>query len=199
MYKVFINEHLIQLTENVELSQFSEQVFICVVPNTTEMKMLAEWLLKEKNQQQLILVGSSADQLLSDFKTTFEYIEAAGGHVKNEEGLTLMIYRMSKWDLPKGKIEKGEATELAALREVEEECGIDQLQIVGELESTYHMYQQNESIVFKKTYWYNMITTSTKQLLPQAEEGIEDARWMKKEEVTEALKNTYPSIKLLLI
>ena len=51
-------------------------------------------------------------------------IEAAGGLVKNENGDYLFIYRNDKWDLPKGKIEKDEKTKVAAVREVEEECGI---------------------------------------------------------------------------
>ena len=41
----------------------------------------------------------------------------------------LFIYRFNKWDLPKGKLNKGEKKQDCAIREVEEECGICNLQI----------------------------------------------------------------------
>ena len=36
----------------------------------------------------------------------------------------LFILRNVVWDIPKGKLEKGETPELAAVREIEEECGL---------------------------------------------------------------------------
>ena len=51
-------------------------------------------------------------------------IIAAGGLVTNENNELLMIFRRGKWDLPKGKLDKGETIEECAIREVEEETGI---------------------------------------------------------------------------
>jgi 8-oxo-dGTP pyrophosphatase MutT (NUDIX family) len=59
-------------------------------------------------------------------------IVAAGGLVFNENKELLMIYRRSKWDLPKGKLDEGETIEECAIREVEEETGVQQI-ILGKL------------------------------------------------------------------
>ena len=64
-------------------------------------------------------------------------IFASGGVVFNNEKL-LMIYRNSLWDLPKGKMELNESELECALREVEEECGIDNLRVIKFLKYTYH-------------------------------------------------------------
>jgi 8-oxo-dGTP diphosphatase len=52
-------------------------------------------------------------------------IEAAGGVVVRD-GCVLLIHRdrYDDWSLPKGKLEPGETSEEAALREVEEETGV---------------------------------------------------------------------------
>ena len=54
----------------------------------------------------------------------YSLIEASGGVVLNEENKLLWIYRLGKWDLPKGKLEKNESFKVAAIREVEEECNV---------------------------------------------------------------------------
>ena len=58
---------------------------------------------------------------MEDFQGLYKIIEAAGGVVFNEKNEILMIYRLKTWDLPKGKIEKGETPADAAFREVCEE------------------------------------------------------------------------------
>ncbi len=121
-------------------------------------------------------------------------IEAAGGLVQSEKDTYLFIYRHDKWDLPKGKIEKGEEVKVAAVREVEEECGIK----VGSLEEkickTYHAYILKGEVVLKKTHWYKMRCKDQPKLKPQKEEGITDARWFKKNYVGTIAANTFPSI-----
>ena len=78
-----------------------------------------------------------------------------------------MIFRNSKWDLPKGKLEVGENIQECAIREVEEECGISNLEIVSELSSTYHTYEMNGKAILKRTYWFKMNTNYDNKLLPQ--------------------------------
>ena len=36
---------------------------------------------------------------------------------------------------------------------------------------------------------------SRSKLIPQAEEGISEAKWMNKENIKSAMKNTFPSVK----
>src|SRR5438552_3388516 len=76
------------------------------------------------NSAKFFALCTNAKAYLKKIMQSLPLIEAAGGIVKNTDGAYLFIYRLDKWDLPKGKIEKGEKTKEAAVREVEEECGI---------------------------------------------------------------------------
>ena len=109
----------------------------------------------------------------------------------------LFIYRFDKWDLPKGKLEKGESIQECAIREVEEECGITNLSIDKELETTYHIFKRNEKMILKVTYWFLMRTNYSGNLTPQEEEGIDQVVFKNAHETSKALQNTYQNIKLL--
>ena len=125
-------------------------------------------------------------------------IEAAGGLVFNKDGDILMIFRNGKWDLPKGKLEKEESIEKCAIREVNEECGIGDLQIVKQLTDTYHTYELNGRKILKRTFWFKMKTGYNRQLIPQTKEGITKAVWVKQHEIIEKLQNSYGNIIELL-
>jgi len=142
----------------------------------------------------VIVLHNDPSRLLHKLEQLSKVIEAAGGAVKNLEGKLLMIYRRDKWDLPKGKIDKGETPEKAALREVEEECGVSGLKIVRTLSPTYHTYKEGEKLILKKTHWYEMRTNDAKHLVPQAEEGITKCEWRNKAGVAEALNDTFHSV-----
>lgn len=133
------------------------------------------------------------------FYSAFKLIEAAGGIVKNKEGKYLFIYRNGYWDLPKGKLEKGEDIKSCALREVEEECSINGLEVIKDLSPTYHMYElQKNKWALKITYWFEMFTSETKAPKPQVEEGIMEAVWLAPDEIEKVKLNTYPSILQLI-
>jgi len=137
---------------------------------------------------------SDAKSYLKNVIENITLIEAAGGIVKNEEGEYLFIYRNDKWDLPKGKIEKGEKVKEAAVREVEEECGIQVSSLGRKLCKTYHVYISREEVVLKKTHWFKMKSVDQTRLTPQKEEGITDVRWFKKKKISTIVENTFPSI-----
>lgn len=125
-------------------------------------------------------------------KDRFQMIKAAGGLVTKDD-LILLIYRLGKWDLPKGKLEKKEKSGPGALREVEEECGL-KVQLKAKICNTYHSYSLNGNKMMKKTSWYAMDCLNDSKMKPQLEEGITRIQWMNKAEIKEALKNSYPSI-----
>lgn len=128
------------------------------------------------------------------FISQFEFVQAAGGFVLNNEGKALFIFRLEKWDLPKGKVEKGEDLEEAALREVEEECSIGDLTLQGSLCTTWHTYMQNGEPMLKATAWYLMRYEGFKIPSPQTIEGITDVRWLDLNDLAMVYKNTYPSV-----
>jgi 8-oxo-dGTP pyrophosphatase MutT (NUDIX family) len=131
------------------------------------------------------------------FCAQYTLIEAAGGLAYNLDNQLLMIFRNGRWDLPKGKLELGENIRECAIREVEEECGVNNLKIVRELQSTYHTYEINDQAILKRTYWFKMNTNYSNELVPQIKEGITKVEWVNEEDITTKLENSYGNIKEL--
>ncbi len=123
-------------------------------------------------------------------------IVAAGGLVTNEREELLMIFRRGKWDLPKGKLDEGESIEECALREVQEETGLQQLDLGKEIGVTYHEYfdKFTNADVIKRTHWYAMKTTANQKLTPQTEEDIEQIIWADTNQIKDHLTNSYKNI-----
>lgn len=125
-------------------------------------------------------------------RARFKVIKAGGGLVRKKEKF-LMIYRLKKWDLPKGKRERSESYRRTAVREVEEECNIS-VKPGRKICTTWHTYTMNKRAMLKKTKWYVMDCTDDSQMKPQVEEDIEELRWMTRKEVYHALEHSYKSI-----
>ncbi len=132
--------------------------------------------------------------MFNELKKNVSIIKAAGGLVENEHKDYLFIFRKGKWDLPKGKIDLDEKTKKAAVREVEEECGIKVNKVSGKICRTWHAYEQAGKVILKKTTWYNMKAVKQPNLIPQLEEDITEARWLPKAEFSFVKENTYPLI-----
>ena len=129
-------------------------------------------------------------------ETKFKIVKAAGGLIKKKDRF-LMIYRMKKWDLPKGKKESGEKYKQTAEREVEEECGME-VKVGKKICTTWHTYTMNRHSMLKKTRWYMMELLDDSRSKPSREEDIEELRWMTQKEVYHALENSYNSIRFVL-
>ncbi len=124
----------------------------------------------------------------------FREVNAGGGLVSNRRGDYLLISRNGLWDLPKGHQDPGEPIETTALREVEEETGIQDLVLRGLICVTDHCYRRNGIWHLKHTWWYDMLHTDPADLTPQREEDISKAAWVAKSSLPPFLLNTYPSI-----
>lgn len=183
MYKIYINEKPLLLMNTSELGELPKALPIHLQSRYTgKTKSLLQHIdLMEKTTKEgaVIIYAPDLESLWSDFKSLYRMIKAAGGLVYNQDGEVLAIYRMGYWDLPKGKIEKGEKKKRAAVREVMEETGINKVQLEHKLLTTYHTYRdpRKDRRVLKKTFWYRM-STAHQTLTPQAEEGIEKAIWI---------------------
>ena len=195
MIKVFSFSKSIYLISNQNLYIPKENTILASIRSEDEMHLLYDELVKKNHLTEIYFYNEDFDQLYEYFISMFRIINAAGGLVKNEREEWLFIFRNGKWDLPKGKIEKGEAIKVAAIREVEEECGISKLSIIRELQSTYHTYHMEERAILKRTYWFEMSCSDSSKLVPQLEEGITDVKWLSKKQLEMVLANTYESVK----
>ncbi|MFZ9847060.1 MAG: NUDIX hydrolase [Flavobacteriales bacterium] len=189
MYKVFIYGHPIIFSTK----HFSKLNLIQFDGKDDDAKLLK--IIERMENSELApgveIVCENPEKLWKKFKKHYKVIEAAGGAVIKDKKL-LAIFRLGKWDLPKGKMEEGESKEESAIREVEEECGISGLKIVKELPAVYHTYILNGKRILKVTYWFEMTTDFEGELKPQIEEDISQVKWV--EDVKEILENTYPSL-----
>lgn len=193
MYKVFINDKPIILTDSLQ-NQNELPFFIY---NDVVLDEIIHKLEKD------ILNGAylyslDIEKCWADFKTYFKVVVAGGGVVLNDKKEVLFIFRGGKWDLPKGRIEQDESIEETAVREVEEECGISNLSLKGFLITTHHIFYQKKERRLKETHWYNMYSDDAKELTPQTEEGITVAEFKGKTDIEVALQNSYANIRLVL-
>lgn len=145
-----------------------------------------------------ILLHSDLDELKKVFFKHFTLVTAAGGLVENEKGEYLLIHRRGKWDLPKGKLDPGETIEQCAVREVEEETGLQQPELKQLITVTYHTYNEFGKHILKDSHWYKMKVKGAQNTTPQTEEDILEIKWVKKEDIGQYMNDTFPSIKDVL-
>lgn len=154
--------------------------------------------LEKQRSLGAIVEDISQRSLLDELHKLYEPIDAAGGVVVNEDGAVLMIYRRGKWDLPKGKCDEGEEMDECALREVSEETGLHQLKLNEKVCDTFHVYAQNGQSLLKRTAWYRMQGTASEMLVPQKEENIQEARWIKAKDMGPVVFKSYEAIREVL-
>ncbi len=193
MYKIFVGDKPIFITTEIE----KETNFKNYLLKTANMgKIIRD--LNRTTLQEVRLIHKNKDKLLKKFLKKLPNVIAGGGKVYNSKGEILFIYRNNKWDLPKGKVEKGESIDKAAIREVEEETGVEGLKITKPLEITYHIFKRNGRYRIKITYWFEMQTNYDGKLIAEEKEGITKVVWLDKVQTKKALQNSYANIKLLI-
>jgi len=192
MYKVFSGEKCILISDGKTHVQ-DKNTKVIFFKSAEELHREYKHFAHASDFKTLVITGEK-ERCWKVFRSLFSNIAAAGGVVKNADEHMLMIYRNKHWDLPKGKMERGESPDETALREVEEECGVKELEIVKELPSSYHVYFLKGKECMKHTYWFEMSCKDTAAPKPQKEEGIEEAKWMSKKEVKEIKMKIYPSL-----
>jgi 8-oxo-dGTP pyrophosphatase MutT (NUDIX family) len=194
MYKVFFNDRLIYLSDTLPDMTKVGKDYVCAFENITDLKPQVKQFLDPNKKGNLHIFHDDKESLLRTFSQCFENVVAGGGLVRNKKGEILVIFRRGKWDLPKGKAEEGETMEKTALREVEEECGLEGIEIQDFLASTYHIYAATSGFILKKTNWYSMLYSGKSDLSPQISEDISEVKWIKTSGLEEIYGNTFPSI-----
>lgn len=190
IYRIYINKSSLIIADDIP-----QQIGKIQQLETNDFDFLKFYKsLVKGTKKDYILISETPKNLFKSIKKKLTIIKAAGGLVKNAKGDYLFIFRNKKWDLPKGKVEKGEKVKIAAIREVEEECGVKIEKRQACLGKTYHIYELNGEVILKTTAWYPMKVKGMPKLVPQKEEGITKAVWLASNQLTPIVKNTFPSI-----
>ena len=194
MYKVFVNE------KRLTLSKYPTDVEKKLRYEGFATLEIAIDLLENTSCPEMNVYGEEIEEIWEDFTHMFKVVEAAGGIVFNKEEKILFIHRLGKWDLPKGKIEKDESLENAALREVEEETSLKELILEKFINNTFHTYKErNGTRVLKTTYWFKMSYVGDAEPKPQLEEGITKVEWKNEDQIIEEVfSSTFKNIILIL-
>ena len=192
MYKVFVNELPLILTN--KLSETANGEYFLLNEEAIQQAIKA---LSKRKLTEAYIYHPNHEEILKKFTKKIKLEVAAGGVVTNKKGKVLFIYRNDKWDLPKGKLDKGETIEQCALREVEEETGVKGLKIENFLKTTYHVFKRNGVYRLKEVHWFAMKTSYEGKLKAQKSEGIERVKWKGPKKIQKALQNSYVNIKIL--
>ncbi|MBX2827143.1 MAG: NUDIX hydrolase [Flavobacteriaceae bacterium] len=192
MYKVFVKDIPIILSTQKNIGK----QYTAIPLKFARFKKI----IKKINNGKLVYVNlyhKNEEKIEQFLRKKLPFVEAAGGLVYNDRKEILFIHRNEKWDLPKGHLDKGERHEDAAKREVEEETGVQDLEVKRFLKKTYHVFKRNGEFRLKATYWYEMYTEFDGELKPQKNEGITKVKWKNFGKTQKALQNSYENIKLL--
>ena len=160
------------------------------------LKIMTEKKLKKTYSVTFTLKNKK--EVIKYLKKKFKVIKEAGGIVQNNENKILFIYRLGKWDLPKGKKDKGEKIKDCAVREVEEETNT-KVKIIKRNCTTWHTYTRYKKFILKKTVWYKMKCIDDSKMKGQKKEKIEKVRWMENKIINEILINSYKSLSYVVM
>lgn len=198
--KIYVNEKPIYLADhnNNNLQHKINQGYLFYDNNTNIVYKELVQKLSNPEVQGIVILDKNLAQLQADFQAAFKIIEAGGGIVQNQQNEILFIYRRHKWDLPKGKLEKGETIETCAKREVEEETGVKNLTLKTKIGETYHIYQEQKEQILKISHWYHFTCPSHQTIIAQTEENITEVKWVAIKNIQEPLENTYNNIREIL-
>jgi ADP-ribose pyrophosphatase YjhB (NUDIX family) len=194
MHKIYFEKRCIIICPPQEQALSDPNAIIYNIGTNVDIHLLVGIFETSDTMQRVYIPTEDVEDTYHRICSEFLEVNAAGGLVSNKRGDFLLIRRNGMWDLPKGHQDPGEAISTTALREVQEETGIDQLESRGLICITDHCYRRNDIWHLKHTWWYDMLYTDPTDLTPQTEEDISKAAWVAKSSLPPYLLNTYPSI-----
>jgi 8-oxo-dGTP pyrophosphatase MutT (NUDIX family) len=145
-----------------------------------------------------VFLHHNLNELLNAFKEQLNVVPAAGGLVYTPQNDILLIHRLGRWDLPKGKLDDGETLEECAIREIEEETGANGLSIVQPLQVTYHTYHQKGKNNLKESHWFLIKAEEKTKLTPQTEEDVQQCIWVPISDIQPYVDGSFPTIAQVL-
>ncbi|OQP65633.1 NUDIX hydrolase [Niastella populi] len=195
--KIYFNEKPLFLTDSItpEIEPFAHHDDAVLIDEFSHGGINS--MIHEMRQDKVhagIYLHNNVEELRKAFWKKFIMIKAAGGLVKNEAGELLFIFRRGKWDLPKGKLDDGETLEECAVREIQEETGLQQVELKNHLITTWHTYDESGHHILKETAWYLLSAPKKQALTPQTIEQITQIEWGAPADLNNYVSNTFPAI-----
>ncbi|MDB5202788.1 MAG: hypothetical protein JWQ27_2197 [Ferruginibacter sp.] len=199
--KIYFGEKPVYLTDTLtnelnEILHHPDAVFIDELSTPAINSLLHE--IKKDDFHAGVIWNKDLEKLKKLFFKHFTPIEAAGGIVQNEAKELLFIFRRGKWDLPKGKMEKGETEAGCAEREIMEETGVSGLTLQKKIGETYHTYEEFGRHFIKTSHWFYFTLKGNPELIPQTEEDISEIKWIKTREIRKPMANSFQNIRDIL-
>lgn len=195
MHKIYFDRRTIIICRPEEATLSDPNAVEFHFKQPSDISALVEMFELSSTLEKIYIPSAEPEDCYKKICGEFREVNAAGGLVENRRGDYLLIKRDGLWDLPKGHQEAGEGIKVTALREVQEETGVDDLSLGDLICVTDHCYKRNGIWHLKHTWWYRMYYLKPLDLTPQTEEDITKAAWVAKSSLPPFLKNTYPSIK----
>lgn len=195
MHKIYFDRRTIIICRPEEATLSDPNAVEFHFKQPSDISALVEMFELSSTLEKIYIPSAEPEDCYKKICGEFREVNAAGGLVENRRGDYLLIKRDGLWDLPKGHQEVGEDIKVTALREVQEETGVDDLSLGDLICVTDHCYKRNGIWHLKHTWWYRMYYLKPLDLTPQTEEDITKAAWVAKSSLPPFLKNTYPSIK----
>lgn len=157
-----------------------------------------ELLAAAGDNRSLVILAPDGEAAGERFCAQMPIVKAAGGLVENQRGDILVITRKGWRDLPKGHIDESESAEEAALREVQEETGLQEAEIVAPLCTTRHFHRAYGRWEAKQTEWFLMFAPGEEPALcPEEGESIAAAEWLGGRRLWQAVESSYSTIKVV--
>ena len=194
MHKIYFEKRCIMICPPDQQASSDPNAILYNIGTNVDIHTLVEMFETSDALTKVFIQTDDVEGTYRKICAEFVEVNAGGGLVSNRRGDYLLISRNGLWDLPKGHQDPGEEISVTALREVQEETGIDQIMLRDLICITDHCYRRDGKWHLKHTWWYDMLYTDPNDLTPQTEEDISKAAWVAKSSLPPYLLNTYPSI-----
>ena len=194
MHKIYFEKRTIIICAPDDQALTDPNIIQFAIGKDFDIHSLVDLVETSESLHRICIPSNDIEETYRKVCAEFLEVNAGGGLVSNRRGDFLLINRNGLWDLPKGHQDPGEDIEVTALREVQEETGIEDLVLRGLICITDHCYKRNGIWHLKHTWWYDMLHSDPTNLTPQREEDISKAAWVAKSSLPPYLLNTYPSI-----
>jgi ADP-ribose pyrophosphatase YjhB (NUDIX family) len=194
MHKISFEKRCIIICEPEDQALSDPNAMEFHVGEKIDIHTLVLMFESSKELAKIYIPSNNTDKMYRRLCAEFREVNAAGGLVSNRRGDYLLIRRDEMWDLPKGHQDPGEDIRTTAIREVQEETGVDKLEIRSLICITDHCYLRGGVWHLKHTWWYDMLYTDPVNLTPQQDEDINKAAWVAKSSLPPYLHDSFPSI-----